>query len=143
MSYSEFDTRMKQYEKVYTEQKIVPHIPTIMRIDGKCFHNFTKGCDKPFDKTLWETFQISAQRFYNIFHYDFAYGQSDEISFLFYRPNTRSQEDFEGKLFKLCSVGASGFTSLFNAIYLYEDVDTSRAIFDCRVFLMPKEEVIN
>lgn len=40
--------RMKGYENV-TRTKLVRRMPVIIRIDGKAFHTFTKGFDKPFD----------------------------------------------------------------------------------------------
>ena len=41
--------RMKRYESV-TQSHLLPRTPAIIRLDGKAFHTYTKGCDKPFDK---------------------------------------------------------------------------------------------
>ena len=139
MSYNDFDIRMKSYERIYTEDKVIPHIPIIARIDGKCFHNYTKSFERPFDSGLKLNFQLASLLFKKEFHYDLAYGQSDEVSFLFYHPNLRTQEDFEGKLFKLCSIMASAFTANFNMISESENL----AYFDCRVFQLPVTEVTN
>jgi len=139
MSHNDFDKRMKDYEKVFTSQKVIPHMPIIVRIDGKCFHNYTKQCTRPFDSQLKLAFQMATVMFKNEFHYDLAYGQSDEVSFLIYHPNTRTQEDFEGKIQKLCSVMASVFTANFNRVSDYDEV----AYFDCRIFQLPVFEVVN
>ena len=46
--------RMKEYEYV-TRTHLVRRIPAIIRIDGKAFHTFTKGMQKPFDMVLVKT----------------------------------------------------------------------------------------
>lgn len=43
--------RMKNYEKV-PSSKLIRRMPVIIRLDGKAFHTYTKGMDKPFDKDL-------------------------------------------------------------------------------------------
>ena len=40
--------RMKRYEGV-SRTYLVRRMPVIIRIDGKAFHTFTKGFQKPFD----------------------------------------------------------------------------------------------
>ncbi len=142
MSHNEFDKRMKSYEAIFC-QKIVPHFPTILRIDGKCFHNFTKGCERPFDHVLMEGMIKATMAVYDEFHYRLAYGQSDEVSILIYHPDTITQEDFQGKVFKLCSIASSVFTAHFNKYWSEKGRHDKIAYFDCRVFQMPEEEVVN
>jgi tRNA(His) guanylyltransferase len=44
--------RMKEnYENRYRFQ-LTRRTPVIIRLDGKAFHTFTKGLEKPFDLTL-------------------------------------------------------------------------------------------
>lgn len=43
------DDRMKNYEKKY---ELPINIPVIIRIDGRAFHTFTRGMQKPFDETF-------------------------------------------------------------------------------------------
>ena len=43
--------RMKEYEAV-TKYKLLRRGYTMIRIDGKAFHTWTKGCQRPFDQTL-------------------------------------------------------------------------------------------
>ena len=141
MGYSDFDKRMKKYEEVY-RQKVVPHIPIIIRIDGKNFKSYTGQCVKPFDAGLSEAFQQATRALAKrIGGFNLAYGQSDEISIVIYNPDTRTQEYFDGKVFKLCSVIASMFTVDFNNNCYRALVD--KAIFDCRVFQLPLCEVTN
>ena len=40
--------RMKDYEAV-SDYKLIKKTPVIVRIDGKAFHTYTRGLDKPFD----------------------------------------------------------------------------------------------
>lgn len=134
------DKRMKDYEKIFTSQKIVPHVPIILRIDGHNFHKYTKYCVRPFDDSLYCAFQEATKRLYkDLGNFELAYGQSDEVSILIYNPDTMTQERHNGKTFKLCSLVASMFTAYFN----HETVYNKLATFDCRVFQLPINEVAN
>jgi tRNA(His) 5'-end guanylyltransferase len=134
---------MKSYEKCL-DTRIVPHVPTILRIDGKAFHTYTKKCVRPYDIGLMMCFWKAVQGLYRELHFDLAYGQSDEVSLLFYKPDTFSQEEFEGRVFKLASIGASAMTAYFNKEAQYKDNLCNRlALFDCRVFQLPRNEVAN
>ena len=49
----ELGNRMKQYEKV-SNVKLTRRTPVIVRVDGRSFHSFTRGLDKPFDmRFIW------------------------------------------------------------------------------------------
>ena len=48
--------RMKTYENV-TRTYLTRRTPVIIRIDGKAFHSFTRGFERPFDSVLVETMQ--------------------------------------------------------------------------------------
>jgi len=43
--------RMKEYEGV-SSFKLIRKTPVIIRVDGKAFHTWTKGMDKPFEESL-------------------------------------------------------------------------------------------
>lgn len=43
--------RMKQYEAV-PKNFLLRRTPVIIRLDGKAFHTFTRGFDKPFDEAI-------------------------------------------------------------------------------------------
>jgi tRNA(His) 5'-end guanylyltransferase len=130
--------RMKIYEKA-NDSRLVPHVPFILRVDGKSFHSYTKGCEKPYDKALFRAMLQTTCDIRNQLHYIFAYGQSDEVSFLFYYPDTKSQSPFDGRVDKLCSIMASAFTWYFSKLH-----DNGRpALFDCRAFNIPFNEINN
>ena len=45
--------RMKEYEEqAYKIKYLSPNQPMIVRLDGHCFHTFTKGFHRPFDLKL-------------------------------------------------------------------------------------------
>ena len=136
--------RMKQFENI-SQHKLIPKLPVIMRLDGNCFHRFTHELDTPFDSDLVSCFQSTAFGLLNkIQGATFAYLQSDEISILitdWLRYN--SQGFFDYKVQKICSVGASYCTGIFNN-WSYEVFNFNQtAYFDCRVFNLPIHEVVN
>lgn len=48
--------RMKDYESV-PKTKLMRRTPVAIRIDGKAFHTFTRGFNKPFDDVLISAMQ--------------------------------------------------------------------------------------
>lgn len=40
--------RQKGYENIW-KTKLPRRMPMIIRVDGKAFHTYTKGCQRPFD----------------------------------------------------------------------------------------------
>lgn len=43
MRYDELSQRIKQYEAVTTQIKLMPNLPIYARIDGRAFHTFCRG----------------------------------------------------------------------------------------------------
>ncbi|MBQ5914403.1 MAG: tRNA(His) guanylyltransferase Thg1 family protein [Alistipes sp.] len=72
--------RMKEYES-RNQYFLQRRTPVIIRVDGKAFHTFTRGFQKPFDKVLGNamvrTMEYLCQ---NISGCIFGYVQSDEIT---------------------------------------------------------------
>lgn len=112
--YTEFDKRMKGYEREFSTT-LNPNEPVIVRIDGRCFHTFTKGLDKPFDKFLSLTMQETMKHLCeNIQGCVLGYTQSDEISLLLANYLNEKAEPFFGyRVQKLCSIIASLTTVIF------------------------------
>lgn len=52
--------RMKCYEGV-PRHFLTRRVPVIIRIDGKAFHTFTRGFNKPFDEILMSSMQSTMQ----------------------------------------------------------------------------------
>jgi tRNA(His) 5'-end guanylyltransferase len=74
-------TRMKEQYEDRTRFFIPRRTYTLMRIDGKAFHTYTRGCAKPFDAGLMDDMDKTATALCeDIQGAVFAYVQSDEIS---------------------------------------------------------------
>lgn len=146
MSKDSLGDRMKKYENV-ERRYLSQNMPTLIRIDGKAFHTFTKGMKRPFDEQLmncmWETGKYLCK---NIMGCKVAYIQSDEITLLLTDYDTfDTQPWFDKNIQKMCSVSASMATMAFNMAFNKTTYDNKKgiAMFDSRVFNIPKEEVCN
>lgn len=58
--------RMKRYEAV-PKHFLTRKIPVIARVDGRAFHTFTKGFNKPFDNVLTLAMRRSARLYFEIY----------------------------------------------------------------------------
>jgi len=106
--------RMKTYE--HAHRLILPRRTyVLMRLDGRAFHSYLSGCEKPFDYDFISDMNMLALRLLEeIQGAQFAYTQSDEISLLitdFDSPQT--QPWFGGNLNKLLSVSAGLASAYF------------------------------
>jgi len=134
-------TRMKgNYEDRY-RVKLTRRMPVVLRLDGKAFHTLTRHCEKPFDLGFAEKMHLTAFRLCgDIQGAKCAYIQSDEISILVTDFDTLQTEAwFDYNLQKMVSVAASTASAFFNTLW----PGRNRAVFDCRAFNVPKEEVTN
>lgn len=163
--------RFKEYEAV-SNIKLTRRTPVILRLDMCHGHTFTRGFDKPFDKIfiycMQETMKYLCEHIQGC---AFGYTQSDEISLVLvdYK-ELETAAWFDNKIEKICSVAASLATFAFNKSFAeeyqylvnklkntdnnfayglydgltkYKHAYESGAIFDCRCFNVPKEEVAN
>lgn len=140
--------RMKEFYEDRTRYLLQRRTYTIIRIDGKAFHTYTKGLNKPFDDSLMEDMDNTAAYLCkNIMGSKFAFVQSDEISLLLTDFDTLdTQAWFDNNLQKMCSVSASMATSEFNKLrkIRFQDFNYKEAQFDSRIFQIPtKTEVGN
>lgn len=160
MKRDDLGNRMKTFYEQIPKTRLMRRTPVVIRIDGKAFHTFTRGFKRPFDDVLIKTMQETAKYLCeNIQGCSLAYAQSDEISLLlidYQRFETSAWFDYEVQ--KMCSVSASMATMAFNRIFIetvsdlkfdnnpmdkYFEAVYSGAMFDARVFNIPKEEVTN
>jgi tRNA(His) 5'-end guanylyltransferase len=137
MKYTDFDIRMKTYEKEYTDAYVPIDKILCVRIDGKGFSKFTKGFKKPFDDILGDAMKYTMKKLVENTQASIGYTQSDEIT-LIYTPGEKSSEYiFGGKVSKINSILASMATFHFNAT-LSECVKMDKpAFFDCRAWAVP------
>ena len=170
--HDDLGTRMKTFYEQIPKTKLMRRTPVIIRIDGRSFHTFTRGFQKPFDEVLIKTMQETTKYLCeNIQGCVLGYTQSDEISLVlvdYQRFETSAWFDYE--IQKMCSIAASMATMAFNKFF-ENNVDDYRfskwdgvskyeegteeyiktllkavekgAMFDARVFNIPKEEVTN
>jgi len=139
--------RMKSYEAV-SKSKLLRRTPAIIRLDGKAFHTWTRqlyNVDESLDIVPYSSLMHALMRkttqylMDNIQNAVCAYSQSDEISILLNDwKRLATDQWFDGSIQKIASVSASMATVAFN-----EGIDLSPALFDSRVFNVPKEEVVN
>ena len=118
---------------------------TIFRIDGKAFHTYTRGLEKPFDNDLIEDMDATAAYLCkNIMGAKLAYVQSDEISVVVTDfESITTQAWFDNNLQKMVSVSASLATGKFNELRFKRGIN-KLAFFDSRIFQIPdRTEVEN
>ena len=153
----ELGDRIKSQYEDRTRYYLPRRTFTIIRLDGKAFHTYTRGLNKPFDKDLYEDIDNAIIAMLpEIQGVQFAYTQSDEISLLltdFAIPTTSAW--FDGNIQKIVSVSASTITKHFNKYRLIRSFNewqnktgvldfSCGAEFDARVFTIPDRiEVMN
>ena len=143
--------RMKEFYEDRTRTKLPRRSYTIIRIDGKAFHTYTRGLERPFDMWLMEDMDATAAYLCkNIQGAKFAYVQSDEISVLITDfDDLGTHAWFDNNLQKMASVAASMATARFNQLRLIREAKNGgdlvgsqisqfpMAMFDARVFQIP------
>jgi tRNA(His) 5'-end guanylyltransferase len=126
--------RMKEYYESRTKSLLPRRTYTVIRIDGKAFHTYTRKLKKPFDDELINNMDETAKYLCeNIQGAKFAFVQSDEISILltdFDKLQTTAW--FDGNVQKITSISASLATAKFNELR-----PNKIALFDSRVFTIP------
>jgi len=112
----------------------------VIRIDGRGFHTFTKDLERPYSRRLADALdQAAIGLCQEMIGCRFAYGQSDEYSFLltdFEKENAALW--FDGNVQKIVSVSASLFTAHFNRAFPGDKI----AAFDSRVLLISRREEV-
>ena len=163
----ELGIRMKTYYEAIPKTKLMRRCPVAIRIDGKAFHTFTRGFQKPFDEILIQSMQNTMKYLCeNIPGCVLGYTQSDEITLIlvdYKRLNSDAWFGYEVQ--KICSIAASMATMAFNKFFsahvmnaydpksaasmedpvyqAYQESLNKGAMFDARCFNIPREEVTN
>ena len=175
-------TRIKEYYENVYRFGLTRRTPVAIRIDGKAFHTFTRGFQKPFDEVLVKSMQRTMKYLCeNIQGCKLGYTQSDEITLILTDYDTLTTDAWFGyEIQKMCSIAASMATMAFNKFFdeevdmwgrktfecfwdeggydpekisfaqsdmdlvdAYDKALRKGAMFDARVFNIPKEEVTN
>lgn len=170
--HDDLGVRMKTFYEQIPKTKLMRRCPVALRIDGKAFHTFTRGFQKPFDEVLIKSMQETMKYLCeNIQGCVLGYTQSDEITLILvdYKKLTSSAW-FDYEVQKICSIAASIATMAFNKAFrknvndwwftpfsgvikefqeretlykTYKNAIEKGAMFDCRCFNISKEEVTN
>jgi tRNA(His) guanylyltransferase len=126
--------RMKGYEANGTFQKLDTSLPICVRIDGRSFSKFTKGCQRPFDDRVSTAMRETCAYLVDQSHALVGYVQSDEISLIFHA-NEGGSILFDGKTHKLNSVLASMAAVKFYSVFGGDKLPA----FDCRSWNVPSQ----
>jgi tRNA(His) 5'-end guanylyltransferase len=131
---------IKQFESVETSRVCPVGKPMIARLDGRAFHTFTRGLNRPFDERLTQLMRETTQFLVKETNALVGYCQSDEITLVWFLPaDTESQYLFGGRIQKATSILASLASVEFNRnlAYLIPEKVSAFPIFDARVFSVP------
>lgn len=124
--------RMKRHEEPF--RAVLPRRTyTVLRVDGRAFHSYLRGAERPFDTTFMGDMDAVAEALCaEIAGAVLAYTQSDEISVLFTDFASEQTEPwFGGVVAKQLSISAALATAVLN-----ERRPGRRALFDSRVFTL-------
>lgn len=119
LTHDDLGIRMKTFYESTPKIHLMHRCPVAIRLDGRAFHTFTKGFQKPFDKILMKSMQETMQYLCeNIQGCVFGYTQSDEITLILvdYK-NLTSTAWFDYDVQKVCSIAASMATMAFNRFF--------------------------
>lgn len=132
--------RIKKYEAV-TRGYATRRTPLMIRVDGRAFHTFTRGFNKPFDDKFTKAMVFAAAATaMEMQGFKAAYVQSDEVTFCItdYDAN-ETQGWFDYNLSKIISISASLMTGHF-----IEEFEPDYPVtFDSRAFSIPADDVVN
>lgn len=100
--------RMKRYEAA-TKTVLPRRTYTILRVDGRAFHSYLRGAERPYDQQFMADMdQVAVELCKEISGAVFAYTQSDEISVLVVDFQSSGTEPwFGGEVQKMCSIAAA------------------------------------
>lgn len=129
--------RMKAYERHETGRLFMKGSPIVARMDGRAFHTFTGGMEKPFDVAFMDTMKKVTSELVQMTNADIGYTQSDEITLIWKNDDIHAELMFGNKKFKWHSILAAMTTTRFNHWGYSLGTDTKPQMFDARVFQVP------
>jgi tRNA(His) 5'-end guanylyltransferase len=131
---------IKGWESSY-ERTAQRGMPLVARLDGRSFHTWTSGLNRPYDIRFQECMISAATSLLNDLTPIVAYVQSDEITICWnIAPDSKAEYPFGGRIQKLASVLASIATNGFNEKARRVLPQKPPACFDARIFQVPGSE---
>lgn len=141
----DFLTIFKDHEK--TLRTYVPEEARFiaLRLDGKAFHTYTRGLDRPFDRLLMDAMdETTAILCKEVSGTVLGYTQSDEISlFLDVKAKEGTKPWLGGAIQKIVSVSAAIATAHFNQIRNQQGQGDKIGYFDSRIMAFESIESID
>lgn len=133
---SKFKDAEKEHRTYLPEKRWV-----VLRLDGKAFHTYTSGLERPFDALFMEAMDKTAGELCAAFTGSLmGYVQSDEISIIL---DTKTKVGYEplmsGQIQKIISVSAATATWHFNKTRLAQGFDDNFGLFDSRIALTTED----
>jgi len=131
--------RMKLYESAECGRRFMPFLPILARVDGRAFHSFTRGMQRPFDPAMQQCMLRTAIALTKETNASIVYTQSDEISLAWHVTDPDSEVWFGGRISKMVSLLAAEATLAFYeaASELLPAYVGRRPRFDARVWQVP------
>ena len=133
--------RMKSYEMT-AEWRLMPLVPVCARLDGRAFHTFTQGLDRPFDRGMCDSMTQTCRWLVEQTSAVVGYTQSDEITLIWFQETPKSELFFGGRVQKMTSILASMASVFFNRILpnTLPGKVGYMPVFDCRVWSVPTQQ---
>lgn len=133
--------RMKDYENI-SRFSLMRRNPVIVRVDGRAFHTFTRGMPPFYEPLRLAMINAALTTSREMQGFKIGYHQSDEVSFLLTDYDELTTDAWFGNLVqKIASISSSLMSVSFDRTFRNDN--NQPAIFDARVFSIPKEEVAN
>jgi tRNA(His) guanylyltransferase len=131
--------RMKLYEAAEAGRRLMPLLPVLARIDGRAFHSFTRGMDRPFDAKFSAAMVATTAKLVEETNSCMGYTQSDEITLAWHSTDPKSQIWFDGRIHKMASqLGAHATLNFYIAAQrLLPGFVDRLPTFDARVWSVP------
>lgn len=131
--------RMKKYENIEAGRYLIPLLPVVARIDGRAFHSFTKGLERPFDPEFSRWMGATTIHLVQETGACLGYTQSDEITLAWHSLSTKSQMWFDGRIAKIVSQLAAQATLSFyrQVVECLPEYADRMPTFDARVWNVP------
>ncbi len=132
--------RQKLYEGMESDRRLMPRLPALARLDGRAFHTFTRGLERPFDCSMSTAMQMTTRWLVHETNANVGYTQSDEITLAWYTDDPKSQIFFDGRIMKMTSQLAALCSVYFNEVVRSTSLEQKakqRPTFDCRVWNTP------
>ncbi|VTT99154.1 trna-his guanylyltransferase : Uncharacterized protein OS=Plesiocystis pacifica SIR-1 GN=PPSIR1_23574 PE=4 SV=1: Thg1: Thg1C [Gemmataceae bacterium] len=139
--------RMKRYEAAEAGRRLMPLLPVLARLDGRAFHSFVRGLERPFDERLSRLMADTARFLVRATNSEVGYTQSDEITLAWVPAGFESQVFFDGRVQKMASVLAALCSAHFTRRlpgFLPAEYADRLPVFDARVWNVPtRDEAAN